>query len=721
MLTNARHYALSALTLVLAAAPLTGCADDDTSSETSTFTTTLTRAQSCDELLDLFQKDAVAKVDQEYRNALDPDYYWGDDVAVGGPARGGVDEEFGAPTAGNGGEQNDGGGEGPDGFSETNNQVEGVDEADILKTDGENIWLLHGNELMTLQAWPPQSLDIQQSVTIEGNPTEMYVTGGKAVVFSSVAVEGYGKDPGYGDYSPGGGGGFVDEPGRAEPGMAADDIAEPGYYYANFTKITVLSLDGDTPVTERELYVEGTYNSARRHGSVVRAIVSGGFAEPGILWNRPWGNPLDSQFRAELNAWRAEAIRVIKARTLEDWMPTQLERKGEELSRTPFACNNYYVPTSGTSNYGMTSVVGLDLDDVGGLTQGGVSGYAEHVYASDDTLVLAQTEWSEGGFFDPGGESTVVHTFALGNETPSTIYNGSGAVPGRLHNQFSIDERDGVLRLATTQWRWNDGESVNEVFTIGNTDGDLALEFLGRSGAMAPGETIFSTRFVGDKAYVVTFRQVDPLFVVDLGNPAKPTVLGELKIPGFSDYMHPLDENHLLTIGRDVDEDGFSNDALALQIFDVSDATQPALDHKHVFTKEGYSEANYNHKAFTFYDGKLAFPFVSWGYDGQRTSLEVFAVSADNGFNPLGSIDHTALVEDQMCEVDYGKDWGEDEPAPVEPCYYYWGNEVRRGVFIDDYVYSISYGGIQIHAMDNMSDAIASLPLPAPQGSGYYY
>ena len=230
-----------------------------------------------------------------------------------------------------------------------------------------------------------------------------------------------------------------------------------------------------------------------------------------------------------------------------------------------------------------------------------------------------------------------------------------------------------------------------------------ALELVGSTPPLAEGERIFSARFLGDLGYIVTFRQVDPLFAIDLSDPANPTVLGELKIPGFSDYMHPLGEDHLLTIGRDVDEDTQIDRGTALQIFDVSDPTDPQLAHK-ALVGEGFSEANHNHKAFNFYSGSdsdrglLAFPFVSYQGDFSST-LELWDVSVD-GLSRRGAVDHSDLVLTDCGGV----------PYPVEEFYQYCGYDpqITRGVFIDEYIYSISFGGVKVHSVDDLQNEVAA-------------
>jgi hypothetical protein len=257
----------------------------------------------------------------------------------------------------------------------------------------------------------------------------------------------------------------------------------------------------------------------------------------------------------------------------------------------------------------------------------------------------------------------------------------------------------------------------NRVVVLKTVDGRLVQT--GVTGPLGhPGEEIKSVRFVGDVGYVVTFRNTDPLIAVDLSDPEAKNlpVLGELEINGFSEYMHPMGDDHLLTIGRNADQWG-SDIGLMLQIFDVADPTNPQLVHKHAYWRDGWSEANQQHKAFTYFASRnlLAFPFVSYYSFG--SSLEVFHVTAEGGFTELGSIDHTSLLlQDCTMPPDYYDEYYMmyecGRPSP----------EVRRGVFITgdddndgndtDFVYSISYGGIMVHSLDDLTAPVATVALP---------
>jgi uncharacterized secreted protein with C-terminal beta-propeller domain len=336
-------------------------------------------------------------------------------------------------------------------------------------------------------------------------------------------------------------------------------------------------------------------------------------------------------------------------------------------------------------------------------------GQASTVYANGETMVLAQPDWT---FLERGinSDRTAVHRFAVSAAQQRTPYQGSGFVQGTVNDQFSIDELSGIIRIATTRTTWparttdpvapdiwippTTDNLVSTLLLDGNT-----LDLVGSTPPLAKDERIFSARFIGDIGYIVTFRQVDPLFAIDLSDPASPTVLGELKIPGFSDYMHPLDADHLLTIGRDVDEVTQRDNGTALQIFDVSNPTQPMLTHK-ALVGEGFSEANHNHKAFNFYSdlGLLAFPFVSYEGDFSST-LELWDVSKD-GLSRRGAVDHSDLVLDDCGGV----------PYPVDEFYHFCGYDpqINRGVFIDEFIYSISFGGVRVHNVGDLETVVAT-------------
>ena len=678
------------------------------SASVSEYEAALRQASTCEEVLEAIQEDEVARVDLELKSFIEQDYYgrWGVPVAFGGAEDAGSGGTGGAaipPQAA--GDAANGDGESPSGFSDTNRQVAEVDEADIVKVgdEGRKLYVIRGNGFYEFDSWPAEETSMVSNVEIEGGAIEMFVEGERAVVFSSVyGVEGLDDGDlcqGYG-YGP-------------EPGLADVD----GYYYCgrSYVKITVIDLSGETNQVVRELYVDGWYTSSRRHDQVVRAIIQTQMQRPGTipelyqaLYEGDYPETRADEI-ARARAWADQAKSAIRQTALEQWLPVWGERVDGEVQAKPYECADFYSPGPGLTNYGLSQIVGIDIGDDSNTSMTSILGQAAHVYANADTLILAQPDWA---WYERGTNTdrTALHRFAVSAEGNRTPYQGSGFVPGVVNDQFSIDERAGIVRVATTRTTWAEPSSDigivtdewvppttdNLVSTMRLEDGELAV--LGQTPGLAESERIFSARFLGDLAYIVTFRQVDPLFAIDLSDPENPAVLGELKIPGFSDYMHPLGENHLLTIGRDVDEQTQIDRGTALQIFDVSDPTNPVLAHK-APVGEGYSEANHNHKAFNFYAGEtadagmLAFPFVSYEGDFSST-LELWDISADDGFVRRGAVDHSALVLDD-CGV----------PYPVEDFYNYCGYQpqITRGVFIDEYIYSISHGGIRVHTLEDLA------------------
>jgi hypothetical protein len=609
------------------------------------------------------------------------------------PSSDGTTATVGASDSGNAGEQ----GAAAPAYSETNQQVSGVDEPDIVKTDGTRIYILHGTELLVLDAAPPASTSIALEATLEGSPQEMLIHDGKVLAYSAVA------DP---------------SPTSGDATLPVGSYDAYYYPYGGFTKETVIDTSGEAARVMRETYVEGSYVSARLHGSLARGVIRGGFKAPDLynpnvdLYDA-FGNPYDDSVIAQqLDEWRDRTKTAIAATELSDWLPRRYERVDDAVQAVDPECTRFYVPAPGGAQFGQTSIDTVDLADPAAEVPGViVLGDASQVYANQDVLLLAQPDyWWWAGVADE--ERTALHLFTLdGEQTP---YAGSGYAPGAIDDQFSLDEKEGVVRLSTTQRRWNeiDGTtSTNQVVTMQLDGGKLSV--LGQSENLAPGETIYSTRFVGDIAYVVTFRQMDPLFAVDVSDPSQPTVLGELEIPGFSDYMHPLDDSHLLTIGRNIDPATQTDLGLLLQIFDVSDPTDPKQTQTYTFTRQGWSAANSDHKAFTYYEQKklLAFPFVSYSSYPQTSTLELLRVDVGTGFEPVGSIDHSAFAQ-QGCtaynELDY----------VYYECTY--PPEVRRGLFIEDAVYSISYGGVLVHDINNLDDPLASIALPPPNLNYYY-
>lgn len=647
----------------------------------------LDRVAGCDELGEALRADAAAKIAVQ-ATSLRSSGWSPDDFGAGGQP---IPDPEPVPTSPEDpGLESDGG---PDGFTDTNVQVAGVDEADFVETDGQRIYLLHGETFVVVNAWPPESSALSSTTSIEGYPHSMFVAGGRAVVFSTV-------------YDSGEFGGedecrYIGPP-LIEPALVGD-VAP---CLPSLAKVSVLDVSGE-PTVMREIYMEGHYAAARRHDAVVRVVVQGGHGLPSEVpdfWSELYSGELPSseeEFVARVDAWEQAALAAIAGSDLDDWLPGRWERRGGVLQALPPFCAGVHVPPVGVSEHGMVRVLGIDMStDDGEVHDTLIVGASTDVYASRDRLVLAQRDWNVG----TEGDRTAIHLFGVSAASTDAEYLGSGYVPGVPHGQFSFDMQDDVLRVATTQTTQTDFDftTTNQIVTTRLDGGTLGT--LGTTGGLAPGERIFAVRYIGDRGYMVTFRQIDPLFVVDLSDPVSPTVLGELELPGFSEYMQPLGDDHLLTIGQDADLEGRVR-GLALRIFDVSDDANPVLAHAHLFSGHGWSAANDDHHAFVFdaARGLLTFPYVS--YEGEyRSLLELFSVDVDAGFSLLGEVDHTDLTMSQ-CGV-----------PPQWQCAH--APEIRRGLFIDDFLYSISGAGVLAHASDDLAAPVGTVPLPVPGGGG---
>ena len=301
---------------------------------------------------------------------------------------------------------------------------------------------------------------------------------------------------------------------------------------------------------------------------------------------------------------------------------------------------------------------------------------------------------------------SVIHRIAI--DDGSIEYGARGEVPGYLLNQFSMDENENKLRVETTTEIWARKSVIyNNVFVLNEK-----METIGKLEALAPDERIYSTRFLGDRLYMVTFKRIDPLFVIDLSNPEKPEVLGELKIPGFSDYLHPYDENHIIGIGKETEGNewgGISTKGLKLALFDVSDVKNPKQLSKYEIGESGTdSEALRDHKAFLFDKNKnlLVIPVTEAkgkleydpkaGYYKQRTwqGAYAFSLTPKKGFEVRGKITHNEAEESQ--------DW------------YWYGspNAVRRSLFMDDVLYTVSEKKIKANDLNDIAKEIKEIKLP---------
>lgn len=371
--------------------------------------------------------------------------------------------------------------------------------------------------------------------------------------------------------------------------------------------------------------------------------------------------------------------------------------------------------TQGAQGTSFVSINTFDLTKLEPPTRTVIGSNAGYIYASPTALYMAvdrtyEQDYLSGTSYYYGSSQAAdsfVHKFNLNGA--DTSYIGSVTLTGHILNQFSMDESDGVLRVASTKGWVPDPSVISYLTTYGMQAGKLVQ--LGQVGGIGPQEDIRSVRFDGNRGYVVTFKKTDPLFVFDLTDATKPKEMGELQIPGFSTYMQRLDDTHVLAIGFTADDHesfAFFN-GIQIQIFDVSDLANPKLAWKYVIgTRGSSSEALTNHLAFNYFAPKkmLALPITvcEGGGDGTyATNLTFAGVMAFDISLDTGIAEHGRLPFMDAGTV-----------AATDNCDKWWTDSkslVKRSIFMDDYIYGLSDTQMRVSALSAMSSVLKSLPL----------
>ncbi len=464
-------------------------------------------------------------------------------------------------------------------FSTTNVQEAGVDEPDLVKSDGSYLYVVRQDRLLAVDVRADRPRLVGSLALTEGWSHVLLLHGSRLFVLS----QGGGPSP-----LPIGGG----------TGVARSEIAP----YAQQTVLT--EIDATRPsalTTVRSLVLDANYLSARLVGATARIVTVS--AMPGSLRFPP---PADGTAAAQ-EAAQARNRKLVASSRIGTWLPRYAVRgkRGQTLSRnTLVSCRDVRRPTT-YSGTGLLTVLTIDLrKGLAPVDSEAVLADGQTVYASQNSLYVATQRWlaqpvQTNG--NPPRMTTSIHRFDI-SDPLRTHYRSSGAVSGYVLNQWALSEYKNVLRVASTEeptW-WNPGpqqESESFVTTLHERAG--TLERLGRVGGLGKGERVYSVRFDQDRAYVVTFRQVDPLYTLDLADAAKPVVLGELKIAGYSAYLHPLGGDLLLGVGQDASSEGRTL-GTQLSVFDVSDLRRPTRLHR-LTLGPGASDVEWDHHAFLWW------------------------------------------------------------------------------------------------------------------------
>jgi hypothetical protein len=602
--------------------------------------------------------------------------YWG------GVADGGAGPAAPAPTSG------------PSSYTTTNSQVEGVGEADFVQNDGTRIAVVAGQKLHLARSWPADALARTASVDLEGWPHDLFLAGDRAIVFSAVYVPR--KLEGDHPACPIGVGASV-----------ADGDFTCGYWSHDVVKLTTVDVsDLAAPKVTSEVYLPGSYVSARRIGDRVRLVLSDTLPFPdGVrFWPSLAPGASERERDAAFAALAAENEALIRARPLDDWLRRgTVKRPGAADVDLGYACTDF-AHGSGPVRPGILTVATLDVPSSSLVSRTSVLAEPGVVYASASTLYVAAQHW--WWWPEPGQrDATYLHAFDL-SDPDRAGYLGSGVVDGSVRDQYALDEHEGALRVATTVAErvadatpWGRLEVAGRVSVLKPEAGALTL--VGETPAFGPDERLFGTRFVGTRGFAITARVIDPLFTFDLSDPADPRIVGELEMPGFISYLHPISDTHLLGVGMERAAGGGPNQ-VKVALLDVSDLAHPAAVST-ALVGEGWSwsEALWDAKAFTWLPARnlLAIPFADWT-SGLTSDLRLFRVDAATGITPAGRL---SMADVYVSASGPGWSWS-------------WSPYVRRSILADDWVYAVSDAGIRSARVADLPAWLATVEFPPAPG-----
>ena len=496
-------------------------------------------------------------------------------------------------------------------YSKTNIQVENVDEADIVKTNGNYIFYVKNNKVYIVDIKAPAEMKKVAEIDFTSEkfkPTELYINNNKLLLI--------GNESGY-SYPTGG---IVRETSNA--------IYKRGIYRQKAVVVVYDITNIEKPNEIRRVEIEGNYVSSRMIGN-------------------------DIYFVANKTIYGRDIVNYPIEDLDEDLVKPMYKDTIDSTSEKLIDFNRiYYFDNINTINY--LTLGGFSLNNNQEADIKTFLGAGEDIYCSEQNMYIAKAKNVYDAYSHMSyGQDTKILKFNLNNGKIN--FKAEANVEGGINNQFSMDEHNGYFRIATTIGKtYNMDESTsNSLYVL-----DENLKEVGRIDGLAKAEKIYSVRYVGDRAYVVTFKEIDPLFVIDLSNPKAPKVLGELKIPGYSTYLHPYDENHVIGFGYDTKANysntGVVNDGLKMSMFDITDLSNP----KEMFTTKigdnrTSSQLTNNHKALLFSKEKnlIAFPISSYENRQTRYKAQVYDIDLNKGFTLRGEIEHK--IENLISSASY--------------------------------------------------------------------
>lgn len=609
-------------------------------------------------------------------------------------------------------------------YSATNVQVAGVDEADFVKNDDKYIYLVQNDKLIIVDAFNKKEIISETTLPKNTYANNMFLYKNKVVVLAQSNDESFY----FNKY----------------------DIM-PQQSYEQMTKVLIYDVsDKDDPTLSETFKVSGSYFQSRMIDDTVYLVAVKYAQYPvraPIVYAQKVINPDIYYFDNGEESYNYNTIVSVDV-SKEEVIDSEVYLLGYSntlmmsedniyiaYQKQPYRCWGWYCRDNTYDKKRFTDVVVPLLedplkDDIQDILRLKISDEEQWNRISErltsffselqddedlqdeyedmfDDIRDALDEYDAKQLLE--NSQTIIHK--IGVDKGELNYQTKGAVDGRLHNQFSLDEYKGNLRVATTVDLWmNKGRlTYNNVYVL-----DEELNVVGEVEDIARNETIYSTRFMGDKLYMVTFRQIDPFFVIDLSDPENPEILGQLKIPGYSSYLHPYKDNFIIGVGKQTETNdwgGATIQGVKISLFDVSDFENPEeVDTFEIGMQGTDSPILYDHKAFLLFNDKLIIPISEitqrdkrgqYGYDYKYwDGAYVFEVSK-NGFDLMGKVKHDSRSSS----------------------YYAWYDRasVSRSIIMDNELFTISNKYIKVNDLDNDLDVLGSITLPENSNGPRYY